>query len=161
MFTKQPSKSASYWNSFLLRLKKLQGTPQSIAVGVACGVAISFTPFVGFHMLLAAGSAWLLGGSIIASALGTVIGNPWTFPFIWAAVSYTGRLILKSEHLPEHTDFEAFFAQAWQAVKNLNMDAFVHDIWPILWPMIVGCIPFYIIFWILSYFLVKHSLNNQ
>ena len=161
MFTKKDAKYTAYRNSFWQRLRKLRGTPQSIAIGVACGVAVSFTPFVGFHILLAAGTAWLMHGSIIASALGTVIGNPWTFPFIWATVLYTGHLILRNEPRLGNTDFETFFEQAWQAVKSLNLEAFAHDIWPILWPMIVGCIPFCIIFWILSYFLVKHSLKNH
>lgn len=109
-------------------------------------------------MVLAAGSAWLLGGSIVASALGTIVGNPWTFPFIWIAVLYTGRKLLRLGHSEEPTDFEAFFSSAWQALKELDIETFGHDIWPILWPMIIGSIPFYIIFWILSYFLVKHSL---
>ena len=144
--------------NLLSRIKKLPGTPQSIAIGIACGVAISFTPFLGLHMILAAGSAWLLGGSIIASALGTIVGNPWTFPLIWVAVLYTGRKLLSIEHSEEPANFEEFFSFAWQALKELDIETFGHDIWPILWPMIIGSIPYYIIFWILSYFLVKHSL---
>ena len=31
------------------RLTRLPGTPHSIAAGFACGTAISFTPFIGFH----------------------------------------------------------------------------------------------------------------
>ena len=44
------------------RIKRLPGTPQSIAAGVACGVAASFTPFIGLHFVLAALFAWLVGG---------------------------------------------------------------------------------------------------
>ena len=114
--------SARFWHNLLAnllqRIKKLPGTTESIAIGIACGVAISFTPFLGFHMVLAAGSAWLLGGSIVASALGTIVGNPWTFPFIWIAVLYTGRKLLRLEHSEEPTDFEAFFSSAWQALKE-------------------------------------------
>ena len=83
-----------YGQFILLKLHRLGGTPRSIAAGFACGAAISFTPFVGFHMILAAATAFLLRGNIIASAVGTVVGNPWTFPFIWISVLYTGRLML-------------------------------------------------------------------
>ena len=83
-----------YGRFILLKLHRLGGTPRSIAAGFACGAAISFTPFVGFHMILAAATAFLLRGNIIASAVGTVVGNPWTFPFIWISVLYTGRLML-------------------------------------------------------------------
>ena len=33
------------------RVTRLSGTPHSIAAGAACGVAISFTPFMGFHLV--------------------------------------------------------------------------------------------------------------
>jgi uncharacterized protein len=65
------------------RLKRLPGTPHYIAAGFASGAAISFTPFVGFHFVLSALLSWILRGSIVAAAVGTVVGNPWTFPFIW------------------------------------------------------------------------------
>ena len=57
-----------YGRFILLKLHRLGGTPRSIAAGFACGAAISFTPFVGFHMILAAATAFLLRGNIIASA---------------------------------------------------------------------------------------------
>ncbi|MFR8207121.1 MAG: DUF2062 domain-containing protein [Alphaproteobacteria bacterium] len=34
---------------------------------------------MGFHLLLAALTAWIIRGNILASALGTAAGNPWTF----------------------------------------------------------------------------------
>ena len=36
------------------RLGRLPGTPYRIAAGFACGAAISFTPFLGLHFVLAA-----------------------------------------------------------------------------------------------------------
>ena len=71
-----------YSQYLMMRLHRLKGTPQSIAAGIACGVAISFTPFVGFHFVLAAITAFLLRGNILASALGTAAGNPlFGYPF--------------------------------------------------------------------------------
>lgn len=69
------------------RLARIDGTPYAIAAGFASGAAISFTPFVGFHFIFAAIVAWIIRGNILTSAIGTAVGNPWTFPFIWA-VSY-------------------------------------------------------------------------
>ena len=65
-------KYKKYWKS---RLAKLKGTPQSIAVGAACGIAISFTPFVGAHMMLAMIMAWVLRGNIMAALVGTTVGT--------------------------------------------------------------------------------------
>lgn len=68
------------------RMKRLPDSPTRIAIGFACGVYVSFTPFFGMHFLAAAALAWVLRANILASAIGTFFGNPVTFPFI-AAVS--------------------------------------------------------------------------
>lgn len=151
-----------YGQYILLRLKRLKGTPKEIAAGVACGVAISFTPFVGFHFMLAAITAWFVNGNILASAIGTAAGNPWTFPFIWMAVLYTGRSLLGmgSAAADNHIQFIAVFEKAARALMTFDFRLFISDVWPILWPMIVGCVPFYIVAWFGSYYLVKKALDG-
>jgi uncharacterized protein len=78
----------------LKRTVRLSGTPHSIAAGVACGAAISFTPFIGFHLLGTLLLVWLVRGNYLAGAIGTLIGNPWTFPFIWVATYKLGLVLL-------------------------------------------------------------------
>lgn len=150
-----------YGQYIVMRLNRLKGTPREIAAGVACGVAISFTPFVGFHFVLAAVMAWLVRGNILASAIGTAAGNPWTFPFIWVSVLYTGRKMLGLDYRNSvNIDFEQMFASAFKAVIELDFGAAFQDIWPILWPMMVGCIPFYIVFWLLSFYIFDAALEK-
>ncbi|MBQ8661881.1 MAG: DUF2062 domain-containing protein [Alphaproteobacteria bacterium] len=150
-----------YGQYILLRLNRLKGTPQEIAAGAACGVAISFTPFVGFHFVLAAITAWLVRGNILASALGTAAGNPWTFPFIWISVLYTGRRFLGLSDVPgARIDFLDVFEKGMHALMTFDFSMFFHDIWPVLWPMTVGCVPFYIVSWLLSYYLLKIALEK-
>ncbi|MDA9193781.1 DUF2062 domain-containing protein [Alphaproteobacteria bacterium] len=67
------------------RIIRLPGTPASIASGFASGIAASFTPFLGLHFILAGALALLLRGNVLASAIGTFLGNPWTFILIWLA----------------------------------------------------------------------------
>ena len=67
------------------RIIRLPGTPASIASGFASGVAASFTPFLGLHFILAGALAMLFRGNVLASAIGTFFGNPWTFILIWLA----------------------------------------------------------------------------
>ena len=81
------------------RLQRLPGSPHSIALGFACGVLTSFSPFFGFHILLAMALAWMLRVSLVASALGTVVGNPLTFPIIITTSIEFGRLILGEDPL--------------------------------------------------------------
>lgn len=76
------------------RLARIPGTSYAIAAGFACGAAVSFMPFLGFHFLLAALLAWIMGANILTSAMGTVVGNPWTFPFILPATYYAGCWLL-------------------------------------------------------------------
>jgi len=87
------------------RLHRLPDSPHRIALGFACGAAASFTPFFGFHIVLAAAVAWLLRGNILAAAFGTIIGNPLTFPFIAAAALETGWWILGTRAGSAGSDF--------------------------------------------------------
>ena len=109
-----------YNKKILVRLKQLKGTPYSVAAGFACGVAISFTPFIGFHLLLAAITAWIIRGNIISSAIGTLIGNPWTFPFIWVAVLSTGNYLLGNGNI-DNVNFLMIFTH-----KHISSPTFPH-----------------------------------
>ncbi len=150
----------SYGRYITARLSRLNGTPYSVAAGVACGVAISFTPFVGFHFVLAAATAWLIRGNIVASAFGTIAGNPWTFPFIWISVLYSGRWML-GEDVTQKVDFTRVFEKSMHALITFDFSSFGQDVWPIIGPMLIGCIPFYILAWLISYFLVKRALDKM
>ena len=144
----------------LIQLKQLQGTPYSIAAGFACGVAISFTPFIGFHLILAAITAWIIRGNIVSSAIGTIVGNPWTFPFIWIAVLSTGRFFLGDIAPADHVNFLKTFESASKALFTFNFKNFGRDVWPIVFPMMIGCIPYYIVSWIVSFKLIKITLDK-
>lgn len=148
-----------YFTKILIQLKKLQGTPYSIAAGFACGVAISFTPFIGFHLILAALTAWIIRGNIVSSAIGTLIGNPWTFPFIWIAVLSTGRFFLGLDNT-DQVNFAKVFDLAWQAIKTFEFRNFSKSVWPIIFSMMVGSIPFYIASWIISYKIIKKTMDK-
>ncbi|MBQ8482648.1 MAG: DUF2062 domain-containing protein [Alphaproteobacteria bacterium] len=150
---------SKYNKKILVRLKQLKGTPYSVAAGFACGVAISFTPFIGFHLILAAITAWFIRGNIVSSALGTLIGNPWTFPFIWIAVLSTGNFLLGNGNM-DNVNFLKIFEKSGEAVMTLNFKNFGHDVWPIIYPMMVGCIPYYIVSWFVSYKLIKSAMDK-
>ena len=141
------------------KLKVIKATPYAIASGFACGAAISFTPFVGFHLLLATITAFLVRGNLLASWIGTIVGNPWTFAFIWPSTLYLGRFFL---HIPydERIDFIKTFDAFFHAAVNFDFKAMEADVWPIIYPMMIGCVPFYILALFLSYFIIKRILNK-
>lgn len=68
-----------------LRVNRIDDSARNIALGIALGAAISFSPFVGTHIIQGIILAWVLRANVLGAVLGTVFGNPWTFPFIWLA----------------------------------------------------------------------------
>lgn len=127
------------------RVLRLNGTPHAIALGVAAGVFVSFTPFIGLHFTLAFAVAWVTGGNLIAAALGTFIGNPLTFPLIWATTFHLGNWMLgKAASVPFH----------FNASKSLLNESF-DVLWPLIKPMTVAGIPLGILFAIVFYFPVR------
>jgi hypothetical protein len=120
------------------RVRRLPGSPYSIACGFACGAAVSFTPLIGFHFVLGALLSFVLGGNVIASAIGTAIGNPWTFPFIWAAIFWLGRFILgypEGTVLPDELTFTFIFDHTWD----------------VFYPMLVGGAPTALAAWLIFF----------
>ena len=98
------------------RLRRLPDSPASIAAGFCCGMAVSFTPFLGLHFVLAALLAWVLNGNIFASAVGTIVGNPWTFPLIWISSYRVGSWLLGYDDgtLPVELTFSYLVDHTWQ-----------------------------------------------
>jgi hypothetical protein len=141
------SRSFQYFGKRILRLT---ATPHAIAAGVAAGVVASWTPFMGFHFFIAAILAYAMAGNIIASALGTAFGNPLTFPFIWAASLNLGNYILRDDFHDVQRDIH---------LGKLFGHMDLSQLWdPVLKPMLIGCIPFAIVFGLAAYLLTYFSV---
>lgn len=146
----------------LHRLSRLPGTPYALAGGFACGAAASFTPFVGLHFILAALIAWVTRANILASAIGTAVGNPWTLPFIWIWIHSLGNWMGVSSSGINVTElnFPHLFGQLAEALLNGNFSSVIDIAGPVLWPMFVGGIPTAIVVWILFYFPLRRIVES-
>ncbi|MGM0422835.1 MAG: DUF2062 domain-containing protein [Pseudomonadota bacterium] len=125
-----------------LRIYRLDDTPYAIAAGFASGVALSFTPFVGFHLILSLALARILNGSLLAALVGTIAGNPWTFPFIWLMIYKVGMYILGvagAQTLPQGFEFALIFEHPGR----------------LLLPMIIGAIPCGVLVWAITYYTTR------
>ena len=111
------------------RTIRLNGSAHSIALGLAAGAFVSASPFIGMHLLIAALIAWVFGGNIIASAVGTWAGNPISFPFIWLATFNIGHLMLGTEDKAGDLPELSF---------GLFIDAPMSALLPVILPMAVG-----------------------
>lgn len=137
------------------RVARIPGSAYSLAAGFACGAAISFTPFIGLHFILSALLAYIMRANIIASAIGTVVGNPWTFPFIWVGVFNVGRFIM---HVDESgrvaatdVDFLDVLTESMEAMHRLDFEFLMETSAPVMVPMLVGCVPVAVFVWILFF----------
>ena len=124
---------------YRLRIYRLDDTPYAIAAGLACGVAVSFTPFMGLHMILSVILARILNGSMIAAVLGSFTGNPWTFPLIWILTYKIGIYILGVVATTPPPDI------------FILDDIFDHPLRLFL-PMLIGSLPCAILAWLVTYF---------
>ena len=95
------------------RLRRLPGTPEEIARGVAIGVFTSFTPFYGLHFFVAWVLALVLRANVLASLLGTFFGNPLTYIPIGATALGFGHAFLgKRPESDLHLGLGEMFARA-------------------------------------------------
>ena len=122
------------------RVTRLPGTPHSIAAGFACGTAISFTPFLGLHTLLSILLSFPLRGNYLAAVVGTLVGNPWTFPVIWVMTYQLGHFLLGSAPSEMAPLEEPELTSRWHELKGL------------IWPMTVGGVPLGALAGLLVYF---------
>ena len=132
---------------FIKRVLRLSGSPYVIASGVAAGVFTSFTPFLGFHFLISWAIAFAIGGNLLAAAIGTGVGNPITFPFIWGATYTTGSFL---------TGQPIVHGQLHRLKHDLFTESF-STIWPTLKVMAVGAVPLGLVFALIFYFLTRKA----
>ena len=101
---------------------------------------VSFTPLLGFHFVLAVIFAYVMRGNFIAALIGTVVGNPLTFPFIWGLIYKVGTYVtnIKQEKLNHEINFEIIVNQTYE----------------IFFPMLIGGVIIAPLVWIITYFVI-------
>lgn len=131
-------------NYFFKRVLRVSATPHAIAAGFAAGVFASFTPFLGLHFIISFVVAFLIGGNILAAALGTAVGNPLTFPAIWISSYNIGNFVLGGApgHLSPHDIAISLTEQPFDAMI------------PLLRTILIGGLPLGLVFGVASYAII-------
>jgi len=131
------------------RIKRLPDTPHKIAMGIACGVFVTFTPFFGLHFLLAWILALMFRGNILAAIMATFVGNPITFPIIAATSYQLGLRIMGMGHEKTvwskiHDSFVDAFNTLWANIRSIfgseqsSWDGFFEFAQDVFLPYLVG-----------------------
>jgi uncharacterized protein (DUF2062 family) len=97
-----------------LRIIRLRGHPDELALGLAFGIGIGMMPIIPFHMIVALTTAILFGSSKITAVAGTWICNPVTVYPIYKYGYKIGVIILGFDH---HT---MFFMPVTEAIGQGN-----------------------------------------
>ncbi len=127
------------------KLIRIKDFPESVAIGLAWGASVSVTPLLGLHLIICYTGTWLMRGNMIAATVGTVIGNPWTFPFFFYLDYKIGILF----YFKEMSNYEFTISFLINNFDNL------------FFPTLIGSIPLSIIVWFLTFFFTKKVLSKR
>lgn len=115
-----PLKWKRRWKVIVLDLLGREESPERVAAAIAVGIGAGLSPFLGFHIWIALGLAFLFRLNKIDAALGQFVGNPWTLPAVYAYGYRLGRTILQYDRHavpPMHWD-RLLHSDFWKAFKG-------------------------------------------
>jgi uncharacterized protein (DUF2062 family) len=157
------------WEGSLRRLKaiarhlvNLRASPHEIALGCAIGAFVSVTPLLGVQTILAILLAGLLRASVPAAIVGTFVGNPLSWPFIWTSTYAMGLQIVGLEGMLDPATFQHNMLTVWAALVERSphlLDATVTLLWPLVWPMLAGSIPLGLLTGAVVYYICKNGVQ--
>ncbi len=150
-----------------IRLKRIPDTPHKISLGMSCGIFASFTPLFGLHFLIAGLLSYLLRANVLASLIGTFVGNPITFPIITVFNLKLGEWILGSSEYSSDDGgkifegfldfifliYKSFFTEGSIGENNVpRMNEFLNGVFI---PYSLGGLILGILIALISYFLLR------
>ena len=140
------------------RTMRLNASPHQIAAGIASGAAVSIFPFIGFHFLLGFVLAFLTRGNMLAAAIGTALGNPLTFPFIFTATYQLGDWLLPG--VDKAADATVSNSEMSDLLGQMVSDG-IGSLWAPVRTMIVGAIPLSVVTFLGLYFVVRALVSRS
>ena len=140
------NKLRRFFSYYKFKLARLPASTYAISAGFACGSMVSFTPLLGFHFVLAVMFAYLLRADYIAALIGTIVGNPISFPLIWSLIYKVGAFIVNK---PED-NFR----------PNINFEIIINQTYDIFIPMLVGGAVLAIPIWVTTYFITYSFVSS-
>ncbi len=131
----------------LLKFKifRIKDFPDAVAIGLAWGAAVSFTPLLGLHLVICYSGTFLMRGNLIAATVGTIIGNPWTFPFFYYLAYKIGILFV----------FEPL------GYYEFNIKFLINNFDDLFFPTLIGSVPLAILAWLITFRISKFYLKKR
>ena len=145
---------------FIYRVLHVDDTPHRIALGVAVGIFITWTPTMGLQMALTVLLAAILRANKLVGVPFVWISNPVTMIPIYKWCNYNvGRFILGDEYPPP--DFAGVFQAPgswWLEVWANRVKAFWEGTWHAFGPLWLGSVVIGLLLGVASYFAVYYAV---
>ena len=106
----------------------MQGKPEAIARGLACGVFAGFFPLFGLQLIIGILLAVLLRGNKIAATAGTWISNPVTYVPLFFLNFKVGQWLLGGENIfisSSLDSLDSFFALGPKLIITFLVGCFI------------------------------------
>ncbi len=134
---------------FIYRILSLDDTPHRIALGVAVGIFVTWTPSMPFQMVLVVALSWLLGANKFVGVPLVWISNPATLVPIYAPNYIIGCWIMGRSH------------NAWSVIGNAisfqgswwdRIYTWYSTMTSIFWELWIGSLVVALILGVMTYF---------
>lgn len=143
-------------------LLQQRATAHEIALGCALGAFVSITPLLGVQTLMAVVLAFVLRASVPAAIVGTFIGNPLSWPFIWVSTYLMGLQMVGLEGAFDSAAVQRNIELLWNALLDPSpqlLDATAALFWPLLWPMLAGSVPIGLLTAAVVYYVSRNAVR--
>jgi uncharacterized protein (DUF2062 family) len=133
----QPPPKVGFVTRCVQRLAALGETPHRTALAFAVGVFLSFSPFLGFQILMGLAAALVLKLSRVAVLIGLCANLPWIMIPWYAATTAAGAAVLR---FPLTADFSAKMARLLEhpVYRRSFWDQASDVFGPLLWSFLLG-----------------------
>ena len=127
------------------KIIRIKDFPESVAIGLAWGASVSVTPLLGLHLIICYAGTWIMRGNLVAATVGTIVGNPWTFPFFF------------------YLDYKIGVFFYFEKMENYEMklEFLIKNFEELFLPTLFGSIPVAILVWLITYYLTKNILEKR
>lgn len=139
-------------------LKKILFTtknPSHVAFSCAMGAFIAFSPFFGFHTIMAIVLSWLFSlNSLIVFGVSLLINNPWTMVPVYLSDYFFGLMVHDALGIPYFENPPFFNSLYYFFDQYLSMPVFY------FWPFMIGGNLLSIIAFIVTYPIVLWLIHR-
>lgn len=141
---------------FIYRVLHVDDTPHRIALGVAIGIFVTWTPTIGLQMILTVALSWLLGANKLVGVPFVWISNPLTMVPIYGTNTVIGNWLIGGRGEPWRALARAVRLRAGFIER---MQAWWEATWQIFWPLWTGSILVGLVLATITYFFVRRAVH--